>query len=250
MANESEKKYGQLHRRLFEGKGAIFAIATTVAISIGGLVEIVPMYTAQSLTWERADWVTPYTALEVAGRDIYIREGCYLCHSQMVRPMRAEILRYGEWSRSAEYQYDRPFLLGSRRLGPDLQREGGKYPDAWHYEHMRDPRSTSPGSIMPTYKWLHKNKVDPADITASMRALRRAGTPYMGITEPNVANAMQIQGQKIVQNLSTAGIDAAWDDEIVALIAYIQRLGADGKKHLAAMQQSGASGAQASGGGK
>jgi cytochrome c oxidase cbb3-type subunit I/II len=231
--NESEKAYGRIHRRFFEGKAAVFAIATTVAVSIGGLVEIVPMYTAQSLTWERADWVTPYTALEVAGRDIYIREGCYLCHSQMVRPMRSEILRYGEWSRSAEYQYDRPFLLGSRRLGPDLQRVGGKYPDAWHYEHMRDPRSTSPGSIMPTYPWLHRSKIDPADITASMVALEKAGTPYTDVTEDNVAGALQTQGQQIVQSLSTSGITAAWDDEIVALIAYLQRLGVEGKQHLA-----------------
>ena len=146
-AKQSEKQYGRLHR-ILEGKATLFAILTTVAISVGGLVEIIPMFTAGSLGWERADWVTPYTPLEVAGRDIYIREGCYLCHSQMVRPMRAEILRYGEWTRSAEYQYDRPFLLGSRRLGPDLQRVGGKYPDAWHYVHMRDPRSTSPGSVL------------------------------------------------------------------------------------------------------
>jgi cytochrome c oxidase cbb3-type subunit I/II len=233
--NESQKAYGRIHR-IIEGKGALFAILTTVAISIGGLVEIVPMYTAQSLTWARGDWVTPYSALEVAGRDIYIREGCYLCHSQMVRPMRAEMLRYGEWTRSAEYQYDRPFLLGSRRLGPDLQRVGGKYPDAWHYEHMRDPRATSPGSIMPVYPWLHRNKVDPKDITASMTALRRVGTPYVGVTVDNVAAAMQTQGQGIVQNLAAAGITAEWNDEIVALIAYLQRLGADGKKHLAQQQ--------------
>ena len=142
MSNENKS----FHRRVFEGRAAVFAIATTVAISIGGLVELTPMFMASSsLSWERSDWITPYTPLEVAGRDIYIREGCYLCHSQMIRPMRAEILRYGDWTRAAEYQYDRPFLLGSRRLGPDLQRVGGKYPDAWHYEHMRDPRATSPG---------------------------------------------------------------------------------------------------------
>jgi cytochrome c oxidase cbb3-type subunit I/II len=233
--NEPGKAYGRLHRVL-EGKAALFAILTTVVVSIGGLVEIVPMYTAQSLTWERADWVTPYSALEVAGRDIYVREGCYLCHSQMVRPMRAEILRYGDWTRSAEYQYDRPFLLGSRRLGPDLQREGAKYPDAWHYEHMRDPRATSPGSIMPTYPWLHRNKLDPADVTASITALRRVGTPYVGVTVDNVAAALQRQGQGIVQNLSTAGITAEWDDEVIAVIAYLQRLGAEGKRHLAQQQ--------------
>lgn len=229
---QSEKRYGRLHRAL-EGRGFLFAILTTVVISIGGLVEILPMFTA-SLGWERADWVTPYTPLEVAGRDLYMREGCMLCHSQMIRPMRAEILRYGEWSRSAEYQYDRPFLLGSRRLGPDLARVGGKYPDAWHYEHMRDPRSTSPGSIMPTYPWLLRKKVDPADITASVRALARAGTPYESTEESWVASEMRTQADEIVASLATAGIEAEWDDEIVALIAYLQRLGVEGREHLAA----------------
>lgn len=229
-SNQSEKTYGRLHR-ILEGKATLFAIFTTVAISIGGIVEILPMFTA-NLGWERADWVTPYTPLEVAGRDIYMREGCMLCHSQMIRPMRAEILRYGEWSRSAEYQYDRPFLLGSRRLGPDLQRVGGKYPDAWHYEHMRDPRSTSPGSIMPNYSWLHRKKVDAADIAASVRALARAGTPYDRTDEGFVASDMERQGAEIVTNLSAAGIEAAWDDEIVALIAYLQRLGVEGRAHL------------------
>lgn len=231
---ESEKAYGRLHRKLFEGKATYMAFGTAIVISIGALVELTPMFTAgSSLSWERADWVTPYTPLEVAGRDIYVREGCYLCHSQMIRPMRAEILRYGEWTRAAEYQYDRPFMLGSRRLGPDLQREGGKYPDAWHYEHMRDPRSTSPGSIMPTYAWLHRSKVDPADATASVVALSRVGTPYAATDEASVQADMMQQGRTIVANLSNAGITAAWDDEIIALIAYLQRLGVDGKRHLA-----------------
>lgn len=232
---ESEKAYGRFHRRVLEGKAGVMAVATTVAISIGALVELVPMFTADSsLSWERADWVTPYTPLEVAGRDIYVREGCYLCHSQMIRPMRSEILRYGEWTRSPEYQYDRPFLLGSRRLGPDVQRVGGKYPDAWHYEHMRDPRATSPGSIMPTYGWLLRDKIDPADVRASVVALSRVGTPYPNTDLGWVSGQLQEQGTRIVGNLSTAGITAAWDDEIVALIAYLQRLGTDGKAHLAA----------------
>ncbi len=230
---QSDSGYGRLHRRIFEGRAGVFAIATTIAVSIGGIVEIVPMYTAESLSWERAAWVTPYSPLEVAGRDIYIREGCYLCHSQMVRPMRAEILRYGEWTRAAEYQYDRPFLLGSRRLGPDLQRVGQKYPDAWHYEHMRDPRSTSPGSVMPPYSWLLRDKYDPSDIAASLRALQRAGTPYVGIDEESVTGSLQRQGQQIVGSLSGAGITAEWDDEIVAMIAYLQRLGVEGRNHLA-----------------
>ena len=147
--------------------------------------------------------------------------------------MRAEILRYGEWTRAPEYQYDRPFQLGSRRLGPDLQRVGGKYPDAWHYEHMRDPRSTSPGSIMPIYPWLHRNKVSPRDITASVVALAKVGTPYPNTDEDWVAARLQEQGTVIVGNLSTAGITAHWDAEIVALVAYLQRLGVEGRAHLA-----------------
>jgi len=237
MSNENsqaEKAYARFHRRVFEGNATLFAIATTVAISVGALVELIPMFTASSsLSWERADWVTPYTPLEVAGRDIYVREGCYLCHSQMIRPMRAEILRYGEWTRAAEYQYDRPFLLGSRRLGPDLQRIGQKYPDAWHYEHMRDPRSTSPGSVMPPYQWLIQAKVDPSDVAKSVVALSKAGTPYAATDEASVAASLQGQGGDIVNNLATAGITAAWDDEIVALIAYLQRLGVEGRAHLA-----------------
>jgi cytochrome c oxidase cbb3-type subunit I/II len=231
--SESEKAYGQFHRRVLERKATVFAIVTTVAISVGALVELIPMFTAtSSLSWERGDWVTPYTPLEVAGRDIYVREGCYLCHSQMIRPMRAEILRYGEWTRAAEYQYDRPFLLGSRRLGPDLQRVGQKYPDAWHYEHMRDPRTTSPGSVMPNYAWLHEAKVDPADVAKSVVALSKVGTPY-ATDEASVRSSLESQGRIIVGNLATAGITAEWDDEIVAMIAYLQRLGVEGRAYLA-----------------
>lgn len=227
-SGESEKGYGQLHRRVFEGNSAVFALATAVAISIGGLVEIVPMFTAATQT-ALPDWVSPYTPLEVAGRDIYVREGCYLCHSQWVRPMRAEVLRYGPWSRAAEYAYDRPFLLGSRRMGPDLHRIGGKYPDAWHYEHMLNPRSTSPGSVMPPYPWLSDDEVDPDDITASVRALQRLGTPYTDQEVDGVAASLQTQGRQIVDRLATTGITTEWNREIVALIAYLQRLGADGK---------------------
>jgi cytochrome c oxidase cbb3-type subunit I/II len=147
----------------------------------------------------------------------------------MVRPMRAEILRYGEWTRAGEYAYDHPFLLGSRRIGPDLQRLGGKYPDAWHYEHMRDPRSTSPGSVMPAYDWLLSRHYDTTDVVASLRALRKAGLPY---TDKDVAGApasMQAQADSIVGRLATGGITTTPDREIVALIAYLQRLGRDGR---------------------
>jgi len=232
---ESDAAYGHWHRRLLEGKGALFAVVTTIAILIGGIVEIVPMYTAGAGP-ETADWVTPYTPLEVAGRDIYIREGCYLCHSQWVRPMRAEVLRYGEWSRAGEYQYDRPFLLGSRRMGPDLHRLGGKYPDAWHYEHMRDPRSTSPGSVMPPYPWLLDDAYDPEDVQASVRALKKAGVPYSQEEVAGVEASLKTQAQAIVESLAGAGIETQSDREIVALIAYMQRLGRDGKTHLSSRE--------------
>lgn len=230
--HESGAAYGSFHRRALEGKGAVFAVVTTVAILIGGIVEIVPMYTAGAGP-ETADWVTPYTPLEVAGRDIYIREGCYLCHSQWIRPMRAEVLRYGEWSRAPEYQYDRPFLLGSRRMGPDLQRVGQKYPDAWHYEHMRDPRSTSPGSVMPPYPWLLEATIDSEDVGASVRALRKAGVPYSDSEVEGVPSSLTSQGRQIVASLAGAGIQTEADREIVALIAYLQRLGREGTAYLA-----------------
>ena len=216
------------HRRLLEGNSGLFAILTTVCISIGGMVEIIPMFTVGSGHTE--DLPAPYTALEVAGRDIYIREGCMTCHSQMVRPFRDETLRYGEWSHAAEYSWDRPFLLGSRRIGPDLHRIGGKYPDAWHYEHMRDPRSTSPGSIMPVYDWLLVDKIDPDDITDSLVALSRVGTPYSDEELTTVEASLKAQGTGIVERMATSGIEAAWDDEIVALTAYLQRLGTDRPK--------------------
>ena len=227
----SGKDNGQFHRRVLEARGGLFAVATTIAILIGGIVEIVPMYTAGAGP-ETADWVTPYTPLEVAGRDIYIREGCYLCHSQWVRPMRAEVLRYGEWSRAPEYQFDRPFLLGSRRMGPDLQRLAQKYPDAWHFEHMRDPRSTSPGSVMPPYPWLHSATIDPHDIQASVRALQKAGVPYTDAEVQGVSASLAAQGQGIVESLAGANLQTTADTEIVALIAYLQRLGREGKVYL------------------
>jgi cytochrome c oxidase cbb3-type subunit I/II len=227
-----EKGKETLHR-LIEGNGWLFAVLTTVAISIGGLVEIVPMFTAK-LGPEPLAGVTPYTPLEIAGRDIYVREGCYTCHSQMVRPMRAEMLRYGEWTRAGEYAYDHPFLLGSRRTGPDLQRLGGKYPDTWHYEHMRDPRSTSPGSIMPAYGWLLAQRYDTVDIVASLRALRKVGLPYTDAQIGGAPATIRAQADEIVAQLAQGGITTEPDREIVALIAYLQRLGRDGKAAIAA----------------
>lgn len=223
------------HRKL-EGKGALFAVLVTVVILIGGVVEIVPLFSAAAGP-EHLAGVTPYTPLEIAGRDIYIREGCNLCHSQMIRPMRAEVLRYGEWTRAGEYAYEHPFLLGSRRIGPDLQRVGGKYPDAWHYEHMRDPRSTSPGSVMPPYQWLLQQEYDVADIQASLRALRKVGVPYTVEEIDGAPAAIAAQAGEITGRLKATGITTPPSREIVAMIAYLQRLGKDGKAAIAATQQ-------------
>ncbi len=213
------------HRRLLEGRSGIFTLLTTVCISIGGLVEIVPVFTVGH--GHASEIPEPYTPLEVAGRDLYVREGCYTCHSQMVRPFRDETLRYGEWSHAAEYSWDRPFQLGSRRIGPDLHRVGGKYPDSWHYEHMKDPRSTSPGSVMPTYQWLITDKYDVDDVRNSLVALKRVGTPYSDDEIANVGDSLKAQGQAIVDRMATTGIKAEWDDEIIAMTAYLQRLGTD-----------------------
>jgi len=231
MAHTQASSHQKFHRRVLESKAGLFTIVTTLAISVGGIVEIVPMFTVTAGP-ERPDWVSPYTPLEVAGRDIYIREGCYVCHSQWVRPMRAELLRYGEWSRAGEYRYDRPFLLGSRRIGPDLHRVGGKYPDAWHYEHMRDPRSTTAGSIMPPYPWLLERTMSVEDVTASVRALRAVGSPYSDQDVANVQAIIRMQADGVVQRLAQAGIQTEPDREIVALIAYLQRLGRDGRRAI------------------
>jgi cytochrome c oxidase cbb3-type subunit I/II len=219
------------HRRWLEGRLGLFAVLTTVVISIGGIVEIVPMFSVKAGP-QPLEGVSPYSPLELAGRDIYVREGCYLCHSQMVRPMRAELQRYGEWTRAGELVYDRPFQLGSRRIGPDLQRVGGKYPDAWHYEHMRDPRSTSPGSIMPAYPWLLTKSISAKDVTASVRAMQRLGVPYIGVTEETVGASIRAQGTIVARSLASMNIETTPDREIVALIAYLQRLGRDGTEAI------------------
>jgi len=232
MSNNANE---HLHRRVLEPNAGLFAGLTTVAILIGGAVEILPLFFVEVGDAEAKAQVAPYTPLEVAGRDIYIREGCYVCHSQMVRPFRDETLRYGAWSRSEEYTWDRPFLFGSRRMGPDLHRVGGKYPDAWHYRHMKDPRSTTPGSVMPPYPWLLEWEVDPDDIQASVTALNTLGTPYDAAALESTASVMQAQAEGIVSSLKESGVteEVTWDTEIVSLIAFLQRLGTDRKGVLA-----------------
>jgi cytochrome c oxidase cbb3-type subunit I/II len=233
MSNEAN--YTNWHRDALEHRSALFAVLSVAAIAVGSVVELAPMMAVGYAPEEVAD-IHPYTPLEVAGRDIYVREGCYVCHSQWIRPFRSETLRYGEWSRAGEYIYDRPFQLGSRRTGPDLMRVGGKYNDAWHYEHMKDPRSTSPGSIMPVYPWLHEWTYDAGDVEASVRALATLGHPYDEATLQDIPGALQKQAGEIVGRLKESHIEVAPDKEIVAVIAYLQRLGKDGKAALAAAQ--------------
>ena len=196
-----------------ETNSALLIVLTLVAISIGGLVEIVPLHYINGTVEEVKDPVSgletirPYTPLEQRGRDIYIREGCYTCHSQMIRPFRDEDLRYGHYSLAAESKYDHPFQWGSKRTGPDLAREGGRNTDDWHVKHLIDPRSVVPQSNMPAYPWLATNKVDHTTISDHMRALSRVGVPYTA--EQIAAAPKEVQGKT----------------EMEAVIAYLQSLG-------------------------
>jgi len=171
--------------------------------------------------------VKPYTPLEIEGRDLYIREGCVGCHSQMIRPFRAETARYGDYSKAGEFVYDHPFLWGSKRTGPDLQREGGKYPDAWHFVHMRQPSATSPRSIMPAYGWLYDAALDTSHIEGKIITLRRLGVPYPDGYERRAEAELKAQADVIATGLTRGGQAVTADKEIIALIAYLQRLGRD-----------------------
>jgi cytochrome c oxidase cbb3-type subunit I/II len=223
-----QKEPGAHWHRWIEGRPMQMLLWSTIMIAIGGIVQIIPMVFVDSQV-PKISTVKPYTALELTGRDIYIREGCVGCHSQMIRPFRDETERYGEYSKSGEYIYDRPFLWGSKRSGPDLWRVGGKYPDSWHYNHMMDPTSMSPGSLMPAYPFLMTNSLDLSDVPAKIAALRKLGTPYPeGYEQRAVADAQE-QAQKVAKNLAEQRIkaDQLEQKEIVALIAYLQRLGTD-----------------------
>jgi len=221
-----------------EINSAVLIVLTLAVISIGGLVEIVPLFKINE-TVEKVDGVRPFTPLEQRGRDIYVREGCYACHSQMIRPFRDEMLRYGHYSLAAESQYDHPFQWGSKRTGPDLARVGGKYSNEWQTQHLIRPQALVPESIMPAYPWLLNNELAYTDIEARMKALKRVGVPYSVTQEEFQSNVDQF-GDKVAQqmhipfasqSLENQATAQNWDGdptritEMDAMVAYLQVLG-------------------------
>ncbi len=204
MAQNHEIK-GFTHERI-ETNNFLMIVLIILVIAVGGLVEIVPLFFQKSTT-QPVEGLKPYTALQVAGRDVYVREGCYNCHSQMIRPFQAETLRYGHYSLAGEFVYDRPFQWGSKRTGPDLARVGGKYSDEWHRIHLINPRDVVPESNMPSYVWLDKAQADHAILPVKMQALRTLGAPYSD--EEIAKSSEEVKGKT----------------ELEAVIAYLQVLG-------------------------
>jgi cytochrome c oxidase cbb3-type subunit 2 len=221
-----------------EINAGLLIVLTLIAISIGGLVEIVPLFYIDE-TVEKVEGVRPYTPLEQKGRDIYTREGCYLCHSQMIRPFRDEHMRYGHYSLAAESQYDHPFQWGSKRTGPDLARVGQKYSNEWHVQHLIAPRSVVPASIMPNYPWLLEQELDYSDIAARMKALKRVGVPYSETEEEYQTNIERFGREmadmydiyRAEENLLAEARSENFDGDLTrvtemdALVAYLQVLG-------------------------
>ena len=223
------RRYGHLENenfhRALEGRPFVFTVLVLVAILVGGLAELVPTLTIDRAVPKTGLVAEPYSALELHGRDIYVREGCYLCHSQMIRPLLGDVVRYGPASTAGESRYDHPFQWGSKRTGPDLARVGGKWPDLWHYEHFMDPRKMATGSIMPAYKWLATDRVDVGDTVLKLSAMKTLGVPYSKDDIANGAAALEQQARGITEGLAGQGVQLEWDSEMVALIAYLQRLG-------------------------
>jgi len=237
------RKKGEGAHTWLERMPTLLTVLSFVAVAIGGAVEIIPTIVVKSNVPTIAS-VTPYTPLELEGRDLYIREGCNACHTQMIRPFRDEVKRYGEYSKPGEYVYHHPFLWGSQRSGPDLHRQGGKNPDAWHYKHMWDPRDTSPGSIMPRYPWLITNKLDRSLTDAKLKTMVKLGVPYEEEDFDSMTVSMDRQAIAIEKSIFDADVKLKEryereaqekgeafvplrDREITALIAYLQRLGTD-----------------------
>ncbi len=219
---------GTWHHRL-EGKPVLFASLVLVAVIWGGLAQIVPLLTVKS-NIPTISSVTPYSPLELEGRDIYVSEGCYVCHSQMVRPFREEVVRYGEYSKAGESVYDRPFQFGSKRTGPDLARVGGKYPNMWHFKHMIDPASVTANSIMPPYSWLASDDLNTDLTSKKLSVLRSLGAPYTDEQIANAASLVESEAKQLAEDLMKNGApksDNLHKKKIVALIAYLQKLGRD-----------------------
>ena len=206
MADNKIEKTGGFSHATIETNNFRMIVLILLTVAVGGLVEIVPLFFQKSTT-QPVEGLKPYTPLQLAGRDIYIREGCYGCHSQMIRPLRAETLRYGHYSVAGEFVYDHPFQWGSKRTGPDLHRVGGKYSDEWHRIHLNNPRDLVPESNMPAYSWLAGAALDPEDMAPKMRALRRVGVPY---SDAEIAKACD---------------DVKGKSDLDALVAYLQVLG-------------------------
>lgn len=219
----SQNNNSNPHEKIEKNVG-LMAVLIAVVISFGGLAEIVPlMFQADAV--EPAPGVEPYPPLELAGREVYVREGCYNCHSQMIRTLVPDVMRYGTYSRLGESVYDYPSQIGSRRIGPDLARVGGKYGDEWHYQHMEDPRSITDDSNMPNYPWLMTKRTNINALPAKIAVQRRLGVPFPEMTDAEILEHANMQAQEIVDGLREKGIYTAPDRQIVALIAYLQQLG-------------------------
>ncbi len=227
LDDSSIEHNASVHRKL-EGWPMIFSVLSLIAILVGSGIEIIPSLVADNYI-VKVDAIKPYTALELYGRDVYIKEGCYLCHSQTVRPMAHEVVRYGKASEAAEFVYDHPFQWGSKRTGPDLARVGGKYPNMWHYRHFWDPREVTQGSIMPRYTWLFDNKIDYNTLSKKLAVMKQLGVPYTEEEISNAAENAKAQAQTIADDLMSNGNVPAKvvEMDVVALIAYMQRLGVD-----------------------
>lgn len=221
------KHTGEHWHRWIERKPVQMMIWSIVLILIGSVIEIIPTMMVKN-NIPTIENVKPYTALELEGRDLYIREGCISCHSQMVRPFRSETERYGEYSKAGEFVYDFPFLWGSKRTGPDLHRVGGKYPHSWHYNHMLDPEMMSPGSLMPPYPWMFENALSTKHTKGKIKAMQTLGVPYTDEQYKNAVEDLKAQSEEIANELNKdPNINVSSDKEIIALIAYLQRLGTD-----------------------
>jgi cytochrome c oxidase cbb3-type subunit I/II len=226
MATEDTVYGKEYWHKWIERKPVQMLVASFVLVAIGGLLELIPTFLIKSNVPTIAS-VKPYTPLELQGRDLYISNGCYVCHSQMIRPFRDEVARYGEYSKAGEFVYDHPFQWGSKRTGPDLARIGNKYPDSWHYNHMLEPGSMSPGSVMPAYPWMLDAKIDTASTPAKIRAMQKLGVPYPEGYDRQANADLMKQAEQIKDRLAADKIKTPANREIIAMIAYLQRMGTD-----------------------